>query len=43
MHLLNSVALLATGLLTASVNAAASQGFTWNNVRLGGGGRNKVK
>ena len=29
-------AVLATSLLTASVKAAASQAFTWNNVRIGG-------
>ena len=36
MYFLESAVLLATGLLSAPVNAAASQAFTWKNVRIGG-------
>jgi len=42
MRLLKSVALLATSLLSTSVDAAASQTFTWKNVRIGGGGMQRV-
>jgi hypothetical protein len=35
MYLIQGIA-LATSLLAVSVNAAASQAFTWNNVRIGG-------
>jgi hypothetical protein len=35
MYLTQGIA-LATSLFTASVGAAASQAFTWNNVRIGG-------
>ncbi|KAF8854623.1 putative endoglucanase [Acephala macrosclerotiorum] len=38
MYTLRSAAVLAAGLFSASVDAAASQAFTWKNVRIGGGG-----
>lgn len=40
MHFLQSVTLLVTSLYSISVEAAASQAFTWKNVRLGAGGMN---
>lgn len=38
MGLLHRVALVACGLLAATSDAAASQAFSWKNVRIGGGG-----
>ncbi len=39
MRLLKSLALLAASAVLPLVDAAASQAFTWKNVRLGAGGR----
>ncbi|CZT51371.1 probable endoglucanase [Rhynchosporium secalis] len=38
MFLLQGAAILAAGLLSGSVEAVASQAFTWKNVKIGGGG-----